>query len=175
MGARQWNQQDHRANSDVLCLWYRALCCWQRFLQKIVSDFNKNCAGKNKNKLIYWFDSESQNGYIDDDDMCMLVILCWWQFSGVGDKIPILVTLFACWCLMHIICSIYDANEIYDAKEIECWRRKRQKLSPTSQSCRQHISSLTSVTNIDDQRWRTLVRINRIGKLISHIITEFPA
>ena len=28
----------------------------------------------------------------------MLVTLCWWQFSGVGDRISILVTSFVCWC-----------------------------------------------------------------------------
>jgi len=34
-------------------------------------------------------------------------------------------------------------------KDRGCWRRKRSKLSPTSQSFRQHISYPTSVTNID--------------------------
>ena len=34
-------------------------------------------------------------------------------------------------------------------KDRGCWCKTRQKLSSTSQSCRQHISSPTSVTNID--------------------------
>ena len=49
MGAEKWKQQDHRANSSELsiCLWYSALCCRQRFLQKVILHFIKNCAGKN--------------------------------------------------------------------------------------------------------------------------------
>ena len=34
-------------------------------------------------------------------------------------------------------------------KDKECWQQKRLKPSPTSQSCRQHISSATYATNID--------------------------
>ena len=36
-------------------------------------------------------------------------------------------------------------------KDRGCWCKKRQKPSPISQSCRQHISSPTSVTNIHHQ------------------------
>ena len=55
----------------------------------------------------------------------------------VGDRISILVTSFRCWCPTSML------------KDRGCRWQNRPKLSPTSQSCRQHISSPTSVTNID--------------------------
>ena len=61
----------------------------------------------------------------------MLVTLCWRQFL-----VAVLVTSFGCWCPTLML------------KYRGCWWRK-QKQSSTSQSCRQHISSPTSVTNID--------------------------
>ena len=54
-----------------------------------------------------------------------------------SDRILILVTSFGCWCPTSML------------KDRGCWWRKRPKPSPTSQSCHQHISSPTSVTNID--------------------------
>ena len=63
----------------------------------------------------------------------MLVISgCCWLY--VGDKISILVTSFGCWCPTLML------------KDRGCWWQER---SPTSQDYRQHISSRTSVTNID--------------------------
>ena len=71
----------------------------------------------------------------------MLVTLSRWQFLDVSDRIWILVTIFECWCPTLIL------------KDRECWWQKRSKLSPTSQSCHSHISSPTSVTNIDVADW----------------------
>ena len=51
-------------------------------------------------------------------------------YPDVSDRISILVTSFGCWRLMMLVI-------------------KMAKPSPKSQSCRQHISSPTSVTNID--------------------------
>ena len=76
-------------------------------------------------------------GYIDVGDKWMLVTLWWWQFSGVGDRISILVTSFGCWCPTLML------------KDRGCWWHNQPKPLPTSQSCRQHISSPTSVANID--------------------------
>ena len=76
-------------------------------------------------------------GYIDVGDKWMLVTLSWWQFLDVGDRVSILVTSFGCWCPALMM------------KDRGCWWQKRPKQSPTSKSCRQHISSPTSVTNID--------------------------
>ena len=59
--------------------------------------------------------------------------------SDVSDRIAILVTSFGCWYILA------DRN----VKNRGFWRQKRPKPSPTSQSCRQHISSPTSVTNIE--------------------------
>ena len=70
-------------------------------------------------------------------DKWMLVTSCWGQFLANGDRILILVTSFECWC------------PTLGMKDRECWWRKRPKPSPRPQSCRQHISSPTSVTNID--------------------------
>ena len=66
----------------------------------------------------------------------MLVTIGWWWLY-VGDGISILVTSSGCWCPTPML------------KYRGCWWRKRPKPSPTFQSCRQHISSPTSVTNID--------------------------
>ena len=66
--------------------------------------------------------------YIDVGDNRMLVTLCW-SFFGVGDSILMFVIYFGCWCPMLMT--------------------KTAKLSPTSKSCRKHISSPTFVTNID--------------------------
>jgi len=46
-------------------------------------------------------------------------------------------TFFGCWCPTLML------------EDRGCWRRKRLKPSPTSQSCHQHILSPTSVINID--------------------------
>ena len=65
---------------------------------------------------------------------------CWWLYLGDNDlstRILILVTFFGCWCPTLML------------KDRGYWWQKRQKPSSTSQSCRQHISSATSVTNID--------------------------
>ena len=67
----------------------------------------------------------------------MLVALCLWQFLGVGDRILILMTSFECCC------------PTLRLKDRVCWWLKRSKPLPTSQSCRQHISSPTSVPSID--------------------------
>ena len=62
--------------------------------------------------------------------------ISWWQFLDVSDRISILVTSFGCrWPTLML-------------KARGCWWQKRPKPSPTSQSCLQHISSPTSVTNI---------------------------
>ena len=77
---------------------------------------------------------------------------CWWQievgdfvlmiFFDVSDRISILVTIFRCWCPTFML------------KDRGCWWREPTSRgcwpnpSPTSQSCRQHISSTHSVTNI---------------------------
>ena len=75
---------------------------------------------------------------MDVGDFKLVTIFgCWWQFSGVGDSITILVTSFGCWCPTIML---IDRG---------CWWQNRPKPSPTSQSCRQHISSPTSVANID--------------------------
>ena len=66
---------------------------------------------------------------------------CWWQFSGFGDRISILVTSFGCWCPTLIL------------KDTEYWWQNRPKPSPTSQSRREYISSPTSVANIDVAVW----------------------
>ena len=64
-----------------------------------------------------------------------------WKFQAdIGDWywwILILVTSFESWCPTIML------------KDKGCWWRKRSKPSPTSQKCLQHISSPTSVTNID--------------------------
>ena len=88
------------------------------------------------------------NGYMDIGDKWMLDTLCWWQLlsdeklSGIrsvclDDRFSILATSFECWCPKLMF------------KDRGCWWRKRPKLAPTSQWCRQHILSLTPVTNID--------------------------
>ena len=72
---------------------------------------------------------------------------CWWQVD-VGDFTLMKIfgdewqnfhidDIFWCWCPTLLL------------KDRECWWQKRLKPSPTSQSCCQHISSPTSVTNID--------------------------
>ena len=76
-------------------------------------------------------------GYIDVGAKRMLMTLSWWQFLDVSDRILILVTSFGCWCLTLLL------------KDRGGWWQKRAKLSPTSQSCQQHISSPKSVTSID--------------------------
>ena len=76
--------------------------------------------------------------YLIDLATYMLVTSeCWWQFSGISDIISILVASFGCCWLTLML------------KDGGCWWQNRPKPSPTSQSCRQHISSPTSVTNID--------------------------
>jgi len=60
---------------------------------------------------------------IDVSDNWILMVLHWWQFSLYGRTLML--------------------------RDPGFWWRKRPKPSPTSQSCRQHISSPTSVTNID--------------------------
>ena len=42
-------------------------------------------------------------GYIDVGDKWMFVTLCWSQFSGVADRISILVTSFGCCCPMLML------------------------------------------------------------------------
>ena len=74
---------------------------------------------------------------VDVGDKWMLVTLAWWQFLDVSDRTSILVTSFGCCCPPPLL------------KDRGCWWQKRPKLSPTSQSCRLHISSPTSVSNID--------------------------
>ena len=82
-----------------------------------------------------------KEGYINVGDKWMLVTLSWWQFLDVSDRILILVTSFGCWCPMLML------------KNKGCWWLKRSK---PSLSCRQHISSPTSVTNIDVAQNETL-------------------
>ena len=60
---------------------------------------------------------------------------CWWQFSDVGDRILILVAYFECW---------YPTLPT----------------SPPSQSCRQHITSPTSVTKIKVVFWNVKFQIH---------------
>ena len=60
---------------------------------------------------------------------------CWRLFAG--DNFRVLVTSFGFSYPTLIL------------KNRECWWRERPKLSPTSHSCRQHISSSTVVTNIE--------------------------
>jgi len=67
----------------------------------------------------------------------LLVTLSWWQFLDVGDRISILVASFGDGCPSLML------------KDWGCWWQKRSKPSPTSQNCHQHISSPTSVINID--------------------------
>ena len=55
----------------------------------------------------------------------------------VSDRISILVISFGCWCPTLML------------KDRWCRWKQRPKPSPITQSCRQHISSPTSVTNID--------------------------
>ena len=76
-------------------------------------------------------------GFIDIGDKWMLVTLSWWQFWDVSDRISIFVTSFGCWCPTLML------------KDRGCCWQKRPKPSPTSHNCRQHISSPTSVTNIN--------------------------
>ena len=71
-------------------------------------------------------------GDIDVGDKWVLVTLSWWQFLNVSDGISILVTSFGYW-----FPTLKFKNGGY-------WWQKRQKPSPTSQSCRQHISFPTS-------------------------------
>ena len=73
----------------------------------------------------------------------MLVTKSWRKFSDVGDRISVLVTCFECWCPTFIW------------KDSGCWWPKWPKRSSTSTSCHQHISSPTSITNIDDRDFFT--------------------
>ena len=58
--------------------------------------------------------------------------------TDVGDKTCwTILPAFGWWCPTLIL------------KDRGCWWQKRPKPSPTSQSCNQHISSPTSVTNVD--------------------------
>ena len=68
--------------------------------------------------------SIKHSGHIDVGDKWMLMILCWWQFLDVSDRISILVTSFECCCPTLML------------KDKWCRWRKRRKPSPTSQSCR---------------------------------------
>ena len=80
------------------------------------------------------------------NDNWMLVTLCWWHLLDVSDR------------------------------ERGCWWRKWPKPSPTSQSCRQHISSPTLATNIDvakKQLWwkrtywiQKIISANRIERIM---------
>ena len=76
-------------------------------------------------------------GYSHVGDILMLVTYSWWQFKNVGDRINILVAFFGCWCPTLIL------------RNKECWLLKWSEPSPTSLNCHSHISSSTSVTNID--------------------------
>ena len=85
----------------------------------------------------------------------MLVTLSWWQFFDVSDIISILVTPFGCWCPTLMF------------KDRGSWWKKRIKLSPTSQSCPQHILSPTSVTNID------VAKNNNLSIFIAHCKSSY--
>ena len=76
-------------------------------------------------------------GYIDVDHKPMLMTLSWWQFFDISDRISILMTIFGSCCSTIIL------------KDRRCWWQKRSIPSPTSQSCHKHMTSPTSVTNID--------------------------
>ena len=67
---------------------------------------------------------------------------CWRQVDAVEFM---LVTFFWCWWQNFVNGDIFGMLE----PDANVRRRKRRKPSPTSQSCRQHISSPSSVTNID--------------------------
>ena len=72
--------------------------------------------------------------------------------SGVGDNFSILVKSFWCW---------YPTLKL---KDRGCWWQNRPK--PSSQSCRQHISSPTSVANIDVAKvycWKDLNQLWNFG------------
>ena len=66
----------------------------------------------------------NRKGYSYVGDIVMLVTYSWWQFYNVGDRNKILVTSFGCWCPTLML------------RDRGCW-------------CHQHISSPTSVTDID--------------------------
>ena len=68
------------------------------------------------------------NGDSDVGDIVILVTQCWWRFWDVGGRILMLMT------------------------SLGCWRPKWPTSSPTFYCCHQHISSPTSVTNIDVTR-----------------------
>ena len=68
------------------------------------------------------------------DFMLVINYGCWWQNFDIGD----------------ILWMLSDANVTFVMlKDRGYWRRKKPKLWQTSQGCRQHILSPTSVTNID--------------------------
>ena len=64
---------------------------------------------------------------------------CWWLY--LGDNFWMLMTefrsSFGCWCPTLML------------KDRVCWWQKLPKPLPTSQICRQHMSSPTSITNSD--------------------------
>ena len=59
----------------------------------------------------------------------MLVTLCQWQFLSIGISINLLVTSFVWW------------RPRLRWKDRGCWWGKRPKLSPTSQNCRQQLTT----------------------------------
>ena len=109
-------------------------------------DFGLTCSSKGQlEKLRSW------KGYIDVDDKWVLVTLSWWQFLDDSDRISILVISFGYWCPALMF------------KDKGCWWQKRPKPSPTSQSCHQHISSPSSVSNIDVDSWKVGSGKNEVG------------
>ena len=68
------------------------------------------------------------------------LLIVWTGYIDVGGKFWMLVTEFR-YCPTLMI------------KDRGCWWQKWRKPSPIFQSCRQHITSPTSVTNIDVAGW----------------------
>ena len=134
-------------------------------------------------KLLILFKSTIKiQGFIDVCDTWMLMTLCWWQFSSIGDGISIKLTscgdlswehVWHPWLLFRQ--NIWCPTPML--KDRECWWQKRPKLSPTSQSCRQHISFPTSVAKINVARifigWeltRLVLFLGVIGSVVGSLI-----
>ena len=116
-----WNAE--RRNSD--------------YLKKVQQHRNRSHKNMKKSPDKNFWAVTSQKGYSHVGDIVMLLTYSWWQFKSVGDRITILVTSFRHWCPTPML---WDKG---------CWWLKWLKPAPTSSNCHQHISSPTSVTNID--------------------------
>jgi len=141
---------DQSDSSQCICQRIWTLCplfCWFWYILASRSDFRARDLACNDRKVKstmttfhYWID-------------------VWWQVK-VGHFVLLIISQ-CCWPNFDIddffLMLVPDDNVKTDIIiDTGCWWRKRIKPSPTSQNCRQHISSQTTVTNINVVSYKML-------------------